>query len=1033
MSGLLRPAHAVAHRRKTLVRRCLGVCLFAAAAAAAPASSAAAARQAAAAPAVPVASVTSADAAGLEKALGAAVLEPARAVAVQHLALSGGLARMELERGVLIPAAAMGGRTLEMVFVGTGRVTLEPPDAIEAGQLDLFTARANLDEEIGAAVLVLGMDSAAAALLRRPAAAPSAEQLATARDLFAAWKKRERRVTGVEGRILGRAAGDPSLAGYFAALCRSARLGDFLYVFDPQSAEQAVLGRFVPIDPTAKEREETLKELAREQRKGHMVGLQLDEMGTWDTWVSASQRDPQGRPQPGAAAFEPRLYDLDASLEDRDLRLTGRARLELVPVLEGARTVSLRLERDLSVSRVRLDTPDASPASDLAFHRAGADLTVVLPRAFGKGETVGLTVDYSGPVIDEFRGAYVLRDTLDWYPHAGEIDRARYAATFHWPRRFTLLASGRRLAAGDAADGRHWEKRGLDQPSLGMSFEIGKFRLETATAGHVRITVGFDALSSQFDRAARAEVVQTVGDALAYYESVFGPYPLDELAVATAPRGFSQGTQGLVTLSDEMLLDFGFFSKLLDLPDRRSVIAHELAHQWWGDSVSWASYRDQWISEALASYCAVRFVAHSQRQVTYWEPRWQRSLSETIADGRSVESMGPVVLGTRLLSSRSDEAYQAIVYDKGAVVLKTLEATLGADRFLHALGQIYQQTAPGTLSTQDLVSRLGTLTATDLSTFADQFIYGTGIRTVLYSYGFEPQSGGAYKVAGRTRQETPRQYRYRAIRTAAGALDVQREAIAGRSAAAAPLAVPAEIEYVDPASPPARKGGANATIHGRFVVSGASSDFAIDVQGEPRAFLLDRHGEVLANFFDEKLHPRRSQLVAARVAADQDHLEAAEALLAKALAIDDKAEAEPSLRYLVVAGITSTSVQMDHGRTQRLLTLEIQLCRARLFLQQARDAEAKAALDATGAADAESNGQGDERDVLLSWLDIHHGAFASAFRRLRDGRIDTAESTLLLAIAAQATGHREEAIAALKAARHKGADATLLQAAKAGP
>ena len=1035
MSESPRPAPAATPGRKPLIRLWLGACLLAAAAAPPTAPAAPAPPTAPAAPAAPVtaaAPTAPVDIAGLDKARGAAALEPARAVAVQHLTLSGGLARMELDHGVLIPAAALGGRTLEMVFVGTARVALDPPDDIEAGQLDWFTGRANLDEEISAAVLVLGMNNAAAALLRRPAATPTAEQLATATELFSAWKKRERRAMGIEAPILGLAAGDPSLTGYFAALCRNARLGDFLYIFDPQSEEQEGLGRFVPIDPTAKQRKEEQKALAREQRQGHMVGVDLDELGTWDTWVSAANRSSQGAPQPGAAAFESRSYDLDLRLADRDLRLTGRARLELVPILAGARTVRLRLQRDLAVSRVGLDTAPGPPSS-LAFHRDGNDLTVVLPRAFEQGETVGLTVEYAGPMIDDYDGTYVLRDTLGWYPHAGEIDRARYTATFHWPGRLKLLASGRRLAGGDDPGGGHWEKRAQDQATFGMSFEIGNFRVETFQAGHVRITVGFSPLSARLE-TARSEVLQTVRDTLTYYESIFGPYPLDELAVATAPQWFSQGLPGLVTLSDLMLvLDTDFEARLYGLPDRRAYVAHEVAHQWWGDSVSWAGYRDQWISEALASYCALRFAADKKQGnvIAGREPRWQRTLSAAIGDGRTVESIGPVVLGRRLSSSRSQAAYQAIVYDKGSAVLKTLEATLGADQFLHALGQIARQNAGRTLSTWDLMDQVGTLTGTDLKPFAEQFIYGTGMRTVFYSYSFEPQAGGAYRVIGQARQETPRQYRYHVVKTAAGGFDVQREAIAGRSAAEVPLKVPAEIQFVDPAAQ-ARK-GANLTVLGRLQVRGASSEFAIDVKGKPTAFSLDPRGEVFARFYDEQRHPRRSQLMAAKIAAGQDRFAEADALLVKALAIDDKDEADPWVRATTVGGSTGfhrTVVEMDHKATQRQLTVEIQLTRARLFLQQGRDAEARTALDAVGGSDAAGAHLGDERDLLLSWLDIHRGLFDNAFRRLRDSHVDTAESTLLLAIAARAAGHHDEAAAALKAARRKGADAALLEAGR---
>jgi Peptidase family M1 domain len=974
----------------------------------------------------------------LERQVDEAALEPGRAVAVKHVELSAGLAKLRLETGVLIPVTPAGGRTLELVFAGEGRIELEPPDAIEAGQLDLFTGRRRLDEEIGGAVLVVGMDGAVGSLLKKPAAAPTAAQLAAAQELYGQWKKRERRVIGIEDRILARASGDPALAGYFAALCRSGRLGDFLYVFDPQDQEQVSLGRLVPLDATEKEKKKLLKEIARGQRNGHMTGLELEDLGTWDTWVSTALRDAQGRPLPGASAFEPVSYDLDADVADSDLRLTGRARVELRPILKGARTVHLRLNRDLQVSRVTEGGDAGAPGAravgtagtraaagnELSFHRRGTGLTVVLPRPLAAGETLTLVVEYSGRLIEKDWNRYALLSTLDWYPHAGAVDRARYAATFHWPKKLELVASGHRLGGGDGPDGRRWERRALDQPNLAFSFEVGRFKLQTVQAGHVKVTLAFDPDASRFDSTVREEIAHTVADSLVYYESVFGPYPMDELAVVTVPRGFSQGTQGLVTLSDVMMGDWGLFGQLLGLSDRRAVIAHEVAHQWWGDAVGWASYRDQWISEALASYCALRYTRQRlapnepKKSIVGLTARWRDSLTAEIADGRTVESMGPVVLGVRLVSSLSSAAYQDIVYDKGAVVLDTLAYTLGPDVFPEALRQVFKATANQTLSTEDLLAMIGKVTSTDLSTYAERYIYGTGLPMIFYTYRFEPGSAGGFRMVGSTRQEMPPLFRYRVVRSSAGHLDVGREAVAGGGPAPALLAVPADVEFYDPQRPGAGRGKkANATVRGRFVVRGESNDFSIDVPGEPKAFFLDRHAEVFALFVDESRHPRRGLLLSARHAADRGKVEEAEALFAKALATEEKEDVDAW--YL-------------KKWAQRLLTADIQLGRARLYLQQGRDGDAEQALDRADLPSGAAGGwAANERDVLLSWLDVRRGRFDRAFHRLDRSRVDTAESTLLLAIAAQATGRKDDLDKALKSARRKGADASLLLPAAA--
>jgi hypothetical protein len=987
-----------------------------------------------------------------QKQIESAALEPGRAVSVRQVTLGAGLARVRLASGTLIPVSPVGGRTVEAVFVGEGHIGLDPPDSVEAGQLDLFTGRSRLDEDLTAAVLVLGLDNAVSSLLHRPPAAPSAAELATAQELFARWKKRERRVLDVEDRILGRAAGDPALAGYFAALCVGAKLGTFYYIFDPQEQEQVALGRFVPSDATDREKKRMMKEVARAQRRGHLLGFDLEELGTPDTWVGAAPRDAKGLLTPGAAAFEPARYDLDLDVADADLRLTGRARVELTPMLRGARTVRLRLARDLVVSRVAAAprTPEAQdapaapamtggppppprpasprraadPAADLYFHRNGNNLTVVLPRAAEPGETVVLLIDYSGLLVDKDWSRYELLSTLAWYPHAGAIDRARYRATFRWPQKLALVASGRRVDAGTSADGRHWERRALDEPAIGFSFEIGRFQQREVQAGHVRITMAYDAASSHLNGEIRDEMARAAADALTYYEGLFGPYPFDELTVVTAPHEFSQGTAGLVTLSDLMMGDYGFYNELLGLPDRRAVIAHEMAHQWWGDGVGWASYRDQWISEALATYCAVLFTRDrldAKHPVAGLTAHWRQSLTATIADGRNVEAVGPVVLGTRLFSSLSDDAYQAIVYDKGAVVLGTLAAMIGPDRFPRVLQQVYRASVNRNLSTEQLLALIGAITGSDLSSFANQFIYGTGLRTVFYQYRFEARPGGGYRVAGTARQEPLRQHHYRVVRSAAGALDVARTAVAEVGVASTELPVPVDIDVYDPARPPAergKKGDINATVRGRLLLSGESKDFSIDVPGEPKGFVFDRHAEVFALFLDESKHPRRALLAAARIAADQGREKEAETLFDRALATDEKIDA---------------AYWEGAQRARRLLTSGIQLGRARLLLQQGRDAEAEQAL---GRVDLPANSpdeEADEEDLLTAWLDIHRGRFDRAFRRLDQARLTSPDGTLLLAIAAQATGHADKLAEALRSARRMGADTSLLPAPVAAP
>ncbi|HEX5760389.1 MAG TPA: M1 family aminopeptidase [Thermoanaerobaculia bacterium] len=947
-------------------------------------------------------------------------LDPAAAVAVSRVKLEAGIGTLRLEEGVLVPATPAGGRVVEMVFRGSGRIVVEPPDAIEAGQLELFTGDGRLDEPFTEAVLVLAMDGAVDALLRRPAAPLAADAADAAEALFAAWKAGpQRRLLNVDAGVFMDAAGDPLYQGYFAAWCRGGELEDFLYLVEPEAQEQVTVGRFVPLETSARERRRLRRAVHREQRRGRLIGLDLEDLGQWDTWLSASLRAKDGKPLPGTAAFEPERYTLEVSIAEKGGRLSGNARLDLRSVVR-SRNLALRLSRDLEVARVT----DGAGAP-LFFLRSGGDLNVFLPEV-ALGEAVAVVVEYAGNLLHRDGRAYELLDTQDWYPRAGTLDRARYDVTFRWPRRLELLASGTRAGGGERGESR-WERRTLDLPAAGFVFEIGHFDTQTVAAGHVTVTLAFDAASKKLvGQAERREIAETVTGSLAYYEELFGPYPLDHLTVVTSPRSFSQAMLGFVTLSNLMMADLDWLQALLGLEDRRTIVAHEIAHQWWGHMVGWASYRDQWLSEALANYAALLYAKHKLE----WRDRarigpttgWQRVLTETLDDGRPVEAVGPVVLGARLASSRSDAAYQAIVYYKGAVILDMLARSVGEESFARMLRETARVVAHRALSTEDLFTLFERMTGGELDWFAGQYVYSTGLPEVYYTYRFEKREAG-WAVAGTARQQAPYRFRYRVVKTAAG-YDVGRERLEQAKVADSALVVPVELALYDPRKPPpgkARPDGreqANLTGRAHIMIRGATSEFDIPVEQEPKAFWLDRHEEVFGRFFDESREPKRvlwSQGLDA--AAGGDGARAAE-LFARALAAPLRGENEDEGAF--------------DGQERRLLNGQIHLGLARLHLDQGRAAEAQAEFERADRTLEEGMGGwiGQEMKVLQSRLDVRRGAYDRAFKRLRrglaSGAVDGTEGQVLLAIAAKALGKGEEYERAAKTARASGADLAAL-------
>lgn len=974
----------------------------------------------------PVAAATAPELAAIRKEIEEIRIEPARAVSVQGLKLKLGLAELILD-GSVVPTSPVAGKTVELVFLGTGRIQLAPPDEIEAGQLDLYTGKPQLDEEFQEAVLVIGTDAAVTSLLRRPAAVLDEAAIKKATELYGRFgKSTERKILGVSGAILYDALDDPALRGYFAGWFKGKEVGDFYYLVSPESREQIVLGQFVPLDVTEREKKQIKRQIHRQQRRGRLVGLELADLGSFDTWVSAPVRDKEGNPRFGAPPFKPVKYTLDMTANPKELTLSGKARIELKPRVPGSRVVSLGLDNDLVVKKL---TDGAG--RELFYQRTLSDLEIVLAEPPAAGETATVVVEYEGKGLYKYAGNYALASTTLWYPRDTDFDGAVYDATYRWPKGIELVANGKKVDAGEAG-GLRFERRTFDKPTAAVSFELGDFRFEEFQAGHVAGRMAFDRESAGRFAKARQEMLDTVRDSLLFFEDKFGSYPLDELTVVTAPRNFSQSLQGFVTLSDGMMLDLSDYGQAelneeYNQVDRRLVIAHELAHQWWGHLVGWASDRDQWISEAMANYSGLLYGKEkitrrheSEDRIVGLTSGWHHALAGETKAGRPLETVGPVVLGTRLVSSRAGAAYFPIVYMKGSLVLEMLARDLGEENFNKAMRQIVKTVDGGKISTEDFLALLERVTGEDIQEFANQYIYGTGMPEVVYKYRIEPRGPGKWAVVGSARQQTPYRFRFKAVKTGSG-YDVTRQQIDQVAVHASSLVVPLEIEVVPPDGK--KRNDKNLVVTGQIRLTGETTEFDIPLDHEPRSLWLDPHAQIFGRFYNEQRYPKRVLYFQGLSAASAGRAAEAEALFDKAYT----AQAE------VAARGDANTTRTDRMVAVKSLNVYIDLSRVRLFLDQGRDADAEAALSrARRAAGGYFDGwTQQEIKVLESRFDARKGAYEKIVKRLRHGllkskEIDSTEGYVLLAIAAKATGSQEDYEKAVKEARANGSDLSVL-------
>jgi aminopeptidase N len=238
-----------------------------------------------------------------------------------------------------------------------------------------------------------------------------------------------------------------------------------------------------------------------------------------------------------------------------------------------------------------------------------------------------------------------------------------------------------------------------------------------------------------------------VASAMEFMASRFGPPALPHLTVSPIPGTFGQGFPGLLYLSTLAYLKnipgthTGNAAASAELFFQDVLQAHETAHQWWGNRVTPATYRDNWLMEALANYSALLYLekrrgAHSLEIMLV---NYRDSLLAKNEAGQTVESAGPIVLGTRLESSQEPRAWRTITYSKGSWIMQMLRARLGDDHFLALLGEISKRYDHKDITTEDfrrLAAEYLPAKSDDpkLETFFEQWVYGTGIPSLKLSW-----------------------------------------------------------------------------------------------------------------------------------------------------------------------------------------------------------------------------------------------------------------------------------------------------------
>ena len=249
----------------------------------------------------------------------------------------------------------------------------------------------------------------------------------------------------------------------------------------------------------------------------------------------------------------------------------------------------------------------------------------------------------------------------------------------------------------------------------------------------VRLAV--DANRRQESRARDA--IGTAAEILRLYSGLTGDVPYDAVTLAMVeddlPGGHAPGYFAMMN-NPPPVTSFNWRNDpaaFQGFPE--FFLAHELAHQWFGQAVGWKNYHEQWLSEGFAQYFAALYAKEKRgenafRDVLRQFRRWAIEDSD----------QGPVYLGYRLGHIKGDSrVFRALVYNKGAAVLHMLRRLIGDEAFFSGIKRFYADNRFRKAGTDDLRKAMEAASGRDLARFFERWIYDNGIPRLRYSTAVE--------------------------------------------------------------------------------------------------------------------------------------------------------------------------------------------------------------------------------------------------------------------------------------------------------
>ncbi len=684
------------------------------------------------------------------------------AVSVTNFDLKRDAGTFHLHSGTVCFVAPVEGKVTGAVFMGDGDFVLDPPNDSERKSLKLLTKEDEFSEKFDRMVLRF-TDSTYDDIKKASKPGAGGCDGGPLKDIQNITRHKLR--DNIEVRILeDLLSSEPG--GLFLAFIHGKHYdGQELYRIDPREGRDQV--QFMTYDE--------------------------NKFGEWASFPLADEHKyPRGR----STRIE--HQQLDTTLE-KSANLIGKAKTDFKARHNGVKVARFALFPSLRVRSVRSE--DGQALSFIQENKnEDADFAVVLPKALNADEKYTITTEYEGKeaVTNEGGGNYFPVARQDWYPNEPGSNFGQFVSydmTFRIPKGMKMAATG--ALVSESNDGGQnvtvWKS---EAPQTVAGFSFGRFKEEEAKLTKPEYAIESYANAeppdwvSSLQREAQGGgdlpsmgshvsgvslgTMETTGlnkKALAegqlavqLYSDYFGPplFKHMQLTQQTACN-FGQSWPELVWIPICYYFDTTVRHQLgLDWGDRgywKVVTPHEVAHQWWGNTVGFSSGRDQWMSEGFADMSASLFLSliekNPQKFISFWNDE-RELLLERNAEGFRAIDVGPLTMGYRSSNSRTGfDVTRRLIYPKGAYVLHMIRMMMHSNRtgdqlFKETMQDFVKTYAGKAATTEDFKAMVEKHMPAEmdlegdhtLNWFFNEYVYGTQLPSYKSDFSFDTGPDG---------------------------------------------------------------------------------------------------------------------------------------------------------------------------------------------------------------------------------------------------------------------------------------------------